>query len=151
MDTYDIGTSTIFSNYSDDVNNQHAGFLTCYGDLLRAIAECHGEKLDMSRIFVELFSYIDHHFSAEEHIMRITNYPDYEKHKMEHYCFSDSLDELSCRFEQGVAKLEELVNLLKRWKNEHIFGSDQILEHYSLHHRKARKRTLASLSSCDVL
>ncbi len=122
------------------IDSQHAGFLDIYNSLLRVIATHHGERIVLSPILAELFSYIDYHFRTEEALMRSIAYPDYARHKKMHERMAEAFDDLCCRLDLGTADLDELVDMLRGWITGHMADVDIRLGEYYRHVRKAQNR-----------
>ena len=90
----------------------------------------------------EAADYARYHFSTEEKLMSILEYPAFDVHKREHEEFIwDILSRLK-KFQEGEGLLpEKLVYFLSEWIKDHIGGYDREFADYFLsmkHHGKLK-------------
>lgn len=71
-----------------------------------------------------LVDYTFSHFAFEESLLEESDYTDLQAHKLTHENFSQLIDTLKQRFDQGEAVASELANLLQDWLINHIMHED---------------------------
>jgi hemerythrin-like metal-binding protein len=107
----------------------------------------------------EAVDYARYHFSTEEKLMSILEYPAFDMHKKEHENFIwEALNRLK-QFREGEEILpENLVSFLSEWIKSHIGVHDREFADYFLsmkHHGKLKLilsgRTLLSTNSAIVM
>ncbi len=83
-------------------------------------------KEKMLELIVALKDYTLFHFSSEEKCMKQTNYPDFEKHKIEHQRFIAAVKDFEDRYVHGKLLLSmEITSFIKDWITKHIKGIDR--------------------------
>ncbi len=84
--------------------------------------------------------YVREHFSTEEKLMKICNYPDYEEHKKRHEVFIAKILETAKQFETSPLSLSfQLVKFIYDWILEHISYEDTLYVKYVLEYAKKVK------------
>lgn len=77
-------------------------------------------------ILTRLVTYINVHFTTEEELLRIYEYPAYDAHKNSHRAFADKVASLMKNFEAGEMDLMRLVtDFLELWVSTHIQQEDK--------------------------
>ena len=95
------------------------------------------EKKKIFALVEELEKYTIAHFSAEEAFMRVTDYPDFVRHRWEHQRFIERVAEEKKRaVEAGTLSLD-LMYFLRDWLIEHILVSDKV---YAEHAKRAKAK-----------
>ena len=90
----------------------------------------------------ELEKYTLAHFVAEETLMRITEYPEFGKHKREHHDFVARVSrERAQAATTGQISLD-LMYFLRNWLVDHILASDKHYADYSLRLNRTENRSL---------
>lgn len=85
-----------------------------------------GLKEDMQKIFMDLVSYTESHFKAEEGVMRQISYPRLVSHHQQHVEFVLKARDLHTQLLAGKFTVSmDLLRFLKSWLSEHILGTDQ--------------------------
>jgi len=117
-DKYSIGVQT--------VDEQHKGLFNLTNDLYDA---CQGNDVDAKEHFKEVLqnavSYVAHHFSTEEQIMKQTADPNYASHQQEHDAFVNKVMEDAASLEDGDDDAPEVfMNFLRDWISKHVTGTD---------------------------
>lgn len=116
----------------EELDEHHKVLVNLINDLYHAIQNRHSNKITQE-ILVRLAEYTRIHFAVEESLMRIFDYPDYEKHKKEHEELIRNVTDLSNRFEIGKANVSfSLMHFLKTWLTKHIMESDKRYTDYFL-------------------
>lgn len=98
--------------------------------LLRELV--HGLESEDASASLELFERLDQftgaHFLAEELLMRLHVYPDFEAHRSEHGRFLDDLSDLRSRFSaQGASAVRDDADAFARRLLAHIATADSAL------------------------
>ncbi|MDM8569927.1 bacteriohemerythrin [Thiotrichales bacterium HSG1] len=78
-----------------------------------------------NEILTELIQYTVIHFAVEESLFRIFNYPNYEKHKLQHEELTKQVMGLKVKIEQGEEVSTELIVFLRSWLTKHILKEDK--------------------------
>lgn len=120
-----------FLNWSNDfsVNNltidtQHKKLVQLLNDLFEAMSQGKGGDV-LEKVFNDLLKYTVDHFSTEEAIMKLHNYPDAAAHKAEHDKLTQEVVIQYEKFKSGNAALSvPLLNFLKQWLSNHILSVD---------------------------
>jgi hemerythrin len=82
-------------------------------------------KKTMEEILHGLVRYTRIHFTHEEEMMVLHDYPRYDSHKKEHETLTGQVEEFHGRYRSGSAHFSlELMVFLKDWLINHISGSD---------------------------
>lgn len=96
------------------INQLHAGILA--GDASSKIYS----------VLEGLIDYTEIHFSHEEDLMILKNYPDFEAHKKEHEILVKSVLEFKKKLDEGKEIFSlELMSFLKDWLVKHINITDK--------------------------
>ncbi|RLB52934.1 MAG: hypothetical protein DRJ42_13420 [Deltaproteobacteria bacterium] len=95
--------------------------------------------LDFLRAIVDgLVAYTNYHFSAEEVVMRETDYPGLDRHLAQHAEFVDKATRFRDDFRDGAVTVgDEILDYLKLWLVKHILTEDRGFTRY-------REKTLAA-------
>ena len=120
----------------DAIDEQHRSLLVLINDIWHAIVT-RDEKKKIFALVEELEKYTIAHFSAEEAFMRVTDYPDFVRHRWEHQRFIERVAEEKKRaVEAGTLSLD-LMYFLRDWLIEHILVSDKV---YAEHAKRAKAK-----------
>jgi hemerythrin len=114
-----------FSVGSPVLDQQHKVLLSLinqlHGTMLRG-----GRDEDVQKIFLELISYTESHFKAEEAMLSRIGYPKLAAHRVQHVAFVEKIRALNGELLAGEFKVSiHLLEFLKTWLSEHILGTDQ--------------------------
>ena len=113
----------------EEIDRQHKELLLRFDMLLAACEEGKG-ILELKKLLDFLDSYVQTHFSDEEALQRLWNYPGYEDHHKEHQSFVERIRKLQHEIEtEGLAvhHVIETNNLLFKWLINHIAKVDKEL------------------------
>ncbi|MBZ5584134.1 MAG: bacteriohemerythrin [Acidobacteriia bacterium] len=78
------------------------------------------------RILQRVVQYTEHHFAAEERLMRQYHYPELDAHLQQHQEFARRVLEFQADFQAGRTMLTvEMFRLLRDWLEVHIKESDR--------------------------
>ena len=106
-------------------DDQHKQLIAMLNELYDAMKG--GKAGDVVKpILIKLVQYTKTHFAAEEQVMKMNGYPDYEAHKKEHDELAKQAASLLEQEQQGKAALSiQISNFLKQWLMDHIMGKDK--------------------------
>ena len=76
------------------------------------------------RLLEELYKYADFHFTSEENVMLMNEYPDYESHKKQHDELMQTLSNTINFFNTDNIDKLKLIEFLVRWFKEHTTSVD---------------------------
>jgi hemerythrin len=115
-------------NYSTGIaklDNQHRNLLDYLNTLYDAMQAGKGKDA-LESVFKGLLDYTKTHFAAEEGLMKLYRYPDYEAHKAVHDKLAAHVQDLYRQFQAGTIRSPiQITNFLKDWLQKHILGTDQ--------------------------
>lgn len=107
-----------------EIDEQHKVLVDLLNQLHQAILEHHGQDVTTS-IMDRLCEYTKIHFTVEESLLRILNYPDYEEHKQHHEQLLAEVKQLRHKMEHEDHSISfELLHFLKKWLTIHILEDD---------------------------
>lgn len=108
-----------------EIDQQHMKLVELINELHRAMKEARGKEV-VGKILTDLISYTKFHFTAEERLMKLNNYPDYLNHKLEHENLTQKVLAYRDQYAEGKLSLPiEVIQFLKDWLLKHILGSDK--------------------------
>ncbi len=108
-----------------EIDEQHKVLVGLLNELNQAIHEKKGNAIGI-QILGRLAEYTRIHFAVEESLMRIFDYPGFEKHKAEHQALVEQVIKLQGKLKAGKASISfELMHFLKIWLTKHIIESDK--------------------------
>jgi hemerythrin len=109
----------------EEIDEQHRVLVGLVNRMHQAIHERHGSDV-VKGILAELVDYTRIHFAVEESLMRILDYPGYEKHKLVHEELYNHVIQLQTKVESGKTAIGfELMHFLKNWLTKHIMEEDR--------------------------
>jgi len=115
-------------NYSVKVkqfDDQHKKLIDMLNELHDAMKVGKGKDV-LEKILAGLIQYTNTHFAAEERLMKLHNYPDYEQHKKEHNLLVLQVLDVQKKYHEGSAVLaQSVITFLKDWLKNHIQGVDK--------------------------
>ncbi len=106
-----------------EIDAEHKIFLKTIKKIHNAF-EKHIELDIQKRLLTELYKYADFHFTSEENVMLMCNYPDFEAHLNQHVELMQKLADI-VNF-NDISKINEvgLVDFLVKWFKEHTTSTD---------------------------
>jgi hemerythrin len=110
----------------DAIDDQHKELLLRFGRLLDACQAGQGIK-ELKKLLTFLDDYVRTHFTDEEALQRLHQYPGYEAHHAEHLYFIEQLNALKLEAqEEGISThhVVETNNMLLKWLLNHISKVD---------------------------
>lgn len=108
----------------DTIDADHRKLLDLVNEL-HAVVRKKESPTNIGRVLRDLISYTDYHFQAEEQLLRLLRFPDFEHHKAVHDQLRKKVAELEARYrdcpEKGGVKM---FDFLSDWLMRHILGED---------------------------
>lgn len=128
----------------DEIDAQHRVLVDLINRIYDAMVR-QAPRAQVGEILDELVQYTAVHFSVEESLFRITDYPDYEGHRQLHDRLRRQVMDIQARFQAGLIEADfSLLQFLKHWLEHHIQGEDR---HYVAHFlRSGLKKSWARTS-----
>lgn len=107
-----------------EMDNEHQVQVALLLALQQAVEQ--GSKPAVVEEILDRFSTYTHaHFMAEQLLMRLYGYPQYQAHSLEHDRLSEQLQEVQRRYLAGETALTlQLVGQIKNWLISHTRGLD---------------------------
>lgn len=119
-----INWNESYSVHIKQLDEQHKKLFQIVNALYDAMKNGKGNDV-LAGVFDELINYTKLHFSTEENLLNIHNYPNLTAHKMEHERLVNQVLDLQKQFMDGGAALSiKVSNFLKEWLMNHIKKSD---------------------------
>jgi hemerythrin len=118
-----MGNKTSYSIGIPEIDVQHQQLFECI-DRLDAAGDDRQRELAVYYVMDELRDYVRIHFSVEEVVMRLFDYPELEQHAAEHRAFASRLEAFG-QTELNHDVHSEAAKFLREWLVTHIRGSDQ--------------------------
>ena len=107
------------------IDEQHGRLVDYLNELYDAMKAGKGKDA-LENVFKGLLDYTKTHFAAEESLMKLYRYPDYEAHKAVHDKLAAHVQHLYQQFQDGtIGSPIQITNFLKDWLGKHILGTDQ--------------------------
>jgi hemerythrin len=120
-----IEWNSAFSVEIQKIDEQHKKFFSLINVLHDAILKGKGEEV-VGSVLKELQQYVIFHFKTEESWMEMYNYPDMNKHKLEHQEAIQKVNKLVLEYERGQQTVDiELLKFLSDWLQNHILQADR--------------------------
>lgn len=117
-----------------EIDAQHKHLIDLVNVVARAVEKHEGQEVAGAALR-SLCDYAVEHFAAEEMLMDMDTYPEYDLHVTEHMdCTQKALDFLQTYSEGQEVNMPEFVSFLAGWVHTHIMEVDQTLGR----HLKAR-------------
>jgi hemerythrin len=114
-----------FSVAIPEIDEQHKVLFQLVNQLSAAIHQRHGSEACQA-ILGRLVEYTRIHFSLEESLMRMANYPGFVEHKQLHERLIADVVALDEKMHAGKAKISfELLHFLRVWLTRHIQHDDK--------------------------
>ena len=126
-DAYSIGIP--------EIDEQHMELVRIMNSLWDALIQRAGREETIALIEA-LEKYCVAHFGAEETMMRITNYPELERHKRTHAQFVGEIKAKKAEVVAGGDLPLDLLHYLRDWLVDHILAADR---HYADFYREQSK------------
>lgn len=108
-----------------EIDEQHKALVALVNHLFNEAILKKADKSVIRNILVELVQYTVIHFSVEESLFRIFDYPETEIHQKQHEKLKEDVLDFQKKFEMGIEVDIELMNFLRKWLKDHIMLSDK--------------------------
>ncbi len=109
----------------EDIDNQHQVLIGLLNKIMKAVHQRQGHEI-LDEVIINLGNYTRVHFTVEESLMRLLDYPTYEQHRDQHQSFITQLHQMKERFRAGDRVVSfELASFLKNWLLKHILETDK--------------------------
>ena len=106
------------------IDAQHQMLFAIGRELHQAMSAGKGRGV-LSSILDRLVQYTMQHFTHEESLMRLHQYPNFASHKAQHDALARQVVEFQAEFNAGkIAMALQVLNFLQDWLQNHIKGSD---------------------------
>jgi len=108
------------------IDDQHKVLVGLLNELYESMKAGKGKET-LDAVLINLVEYTKTHFAAEESMMKLYKYPDYEAHKKKHDNMTGHVLELKRQFDSGqITNPIQITNFLKDWLSKHIMGTDKL-------------------------
>ncbi len=129
---------TNFVEWSDDlsvgiqeIDEQHKILVNLINRLFNETITHQADASVMDEILHELVEYTVIHFSVEESLFRIFDYPATEEHTRHHSELKAQVLDIQKKVKRGEARVNtELLMFLKKWLTNHIHHEDKLYAPY---------------------
>lgn len=118
-----------------EIDSQHMELVDIMNRLWDALIR-QAEAKEMLSLIESLERYTVAHFCAEETMMRISGYPELNRHKQSHAQFVGKIGEKKMELADGKALQLDLLHYLRDWLVEHILQADK---HYADYYESQKK------------
>lgn len=100
--------------------------------MLNKISHKSTNDMDMEQIIENLINYTFYHFQREEHVMKLSNFPDAQLHINMHQKLAQDVQEMAqqWRSEYNSSSLLSLQKFLRNWLNDHVKKHDLALAQF---------------------
>jgi hemerythrin len=121
-----VSWSSEFSVGIAEFDNEHRRLLELINDLYDAVQAGSGREA-LGAVLDGLIDYVGYHFAHEEEAFQATNYPGYERHRLQHRALTTTVGEIYEDFKLGDSTTmpQQVLEFLKNWLYDHILGSDR--------------------------
>ena len=126
----DIKWSDSLSVGHPTIDSQHKELVRRIARLVDLINSGNVTQEEMVEVLGFIADYTDEHFSTEEKMMELTDYPEYEEHRQQHLWFMNEVNELIKEYLiNGVSDRlkSNIQQILIDWLVGHIKGTDKNL------------------------
>ena len=129
------------------VDTEHRLLVFLFRKLDVAIKTNQSDRI-LKQIVLEVRRCVEFHFVSEENLMRETEYPGYESHRVAHVKLLNELNTFVAKLVENQEYPEDLLDFLNHWLVEHIANFDQQV---ARHVRGASSRPVAELAYAEYL
>jgi len=120
-----INWNETYSVKVKEIDVQHKKLVNIINELHDKMKEGKGKEV-VEKLLAELLDYTVFHFSFEEKLLNINNYPEHKTHAKLHADLMEQVQVFRNKVKSGNSLLSlELMNFLKKWLVEHILDSDK--------------------------
>ena len=108
-----------------EIDEQHKILINLINSLYSESILKKANQSTIDAIFDELKQYTVIHFSVEESLFRLFDYPHTEAHQKQHDNLKEELVKVHRKFKDGEPVSIELLSFLRRWIKNHIMMEDK--------------------------
>jgi hemerythrin len=108
-----------------EIDEQHKILINLINRLFNEAILKRADKAIIAEIIDELIQYTIVHFTVEESLFRIFDYPEGEDHQIHHDQLKKEVIKFRKKFAEGTPIDIELMGFLKKWITQHIMVDDQ--------------------------
>lgn len=110
------------------IDHHHQVLMEIVNELIELSEKESTSKGEYIQLLMKMSDYSHYHFKAEEGLLNMVDYPEFEKQHDEHLAFSERASRLvtSCDLKQ----LSDTAAFLRRWLEEHILVEDMKFKTY---------------------
>ena len=114
----------------ESIDKEHETLVLLLNEMYNAIYSGKGKDVVGSTLD-NLIEYTQTHFAHEEGLMKENNYYNYKGHKLEHDKLTSQVMEFQKKLHEGQEGVHlKVMNFLKEWLTDHIFGTDMKLGYF---------------------
>ena len=107
-----------------EIDDQHKKLIGMVCKLHDSMRQGKGKQA-VGEVLNNLVQYVRTHFAAEERIMKVNGYPEYEAHKAKHDALTLKVAAVYKEYQDGKTTITlEVMNFLENWVDKHIMGTD---------------------------
>jgi hemerythrin-like metal-binding protein len=120
-----IEWNSAFSVGVQKLDEQHMKFFSITNILFDTMQGAQDREV-VGSVLKELQQYVVYHFKTEESLMKMYNYPNMNKHTLEHEDAIQKVNKLVLDYERGLQTVDiELLKFLSDWLQNHILQVDR--------------------------
>lgn len=108
-----------------EIDEQHKILINLINQLFNEAILKKSDRAIIDDILNGLVQYTIIHFSVEESLFRIFDYPDSESHQNQHEKLKNEVLKIQEKFKEGTVVDVELMSFIKKWLKQHIMIEDQ--------------------------
>ena len=124
-----------YSVYVEELNEQHKKLFDMINKFYEMLEKGESSTKVLTTTIGEMKKYALQHFTLEEHIMKLKNYPQLKNHQMRHKEFADKVIQLEDKLLKGsIIMPGEIEKFLKDWLISHIKVEDKVYGNYYKSH-----------------
>ena len=107
-----------------EIDEQHKQLMGILNELGTALLEFKAPEV-IDAVFEKVFDYTREHFATEERLFKKYNYPEEEKHKVEHDQMIAKVAQFKKEYDRGNKMIgTALMDFLKQWCKDHMKVTD---------------------------
>jgi hemerythrin-like metal-binding protein len=120
-----------YSVYVEELNDQHKKLFAMINKFYEMMEKGESSSKVLTTTIAEMKKYALQHFTLEEKIMKLKNYPHLKSHQIRHKEFADKVIILEEKLQKGGPILPgEIAKFLKEWLTNHIRIEDKVYGNY---------------------
>lgn len=108
-----------------EIDEQHKILINLINRLFNEAILNKSDQAVIDGILNSLVQYTIIHFSVEESLFRIFDYPDSDAHQQQHERLKNEVIKIQNKFKSGAVVDIELMHFIKKWLKQHIMIEDK--------------------------